>query len=266
MRKLVIDGHSHVTIPIENHIRLMDEAGIDKTVLFRTGVHPELKGSNDEIKEEMQQLQKYLTGDPAIADSYGEAAHEELFKAVNKYPNRFICFGNISLNKDLDTMTKNIQTQISKHHILGIGELALPSGQIHKLENVFKASSQTACLPLWIHCFNPMTLEDILHIEQLAKKYPSVPVIIGHAGGSNWLETIDIVKRNPNIYMDTSAAFSSLVLKLIIKELPDKTFYGVDYPYGDMWVMRKMIERACPDENIRENILGGNIMKLLKIE
>ncbi|WP_321480608.1 hypothetical protein [uncultured Bacteroides sp.] len=40
--------------------------------------------------------------------------------------------------------------------------------------------------------------------------------------GSNWLETIGIIKRNPNMYLDTSASFSTLALKIVIKELPDK--------------------------------------------
>ncbi len=41
-------------------------------------------------------------------------------------------------------------------------------------------------------------------------------------GGSNWLETIGIIKWNPNMYLDTSASFSTLALKIVIKELPDK--------------------------------------------
>lgn len=38
---MIIDSHAHVVLPIENHIKMMDESGIDKTVLFSTLVHPE---------------------------------------------------------------------------------------------------------------------------------------------------------------------------------------------------------------------------------
>lgn len=265
MKKLVIDGHSHVTVPIEKHIRLMDEAGIDKTILFRTMVHPELQSDQNGIKKEMQLLQEILSGNPVLSKKYGEAAYKELFDVTQRYAERFYCFGTIALDLGLVDMIKNIQKQINEYHILGLGEFSIPSGQASILENVFNASSQTANLPIWIHCFNPIKLNDLQQIEILAQKYPSVPVIIGYAGGSNWMETIDIVKRNSNIYIDTSASFSSLVLKIIIEELPDKTFWGVDYPYGDMWINRKMIERVCPDKNIQQKVLGGNIMNLLKL-
>lgn len=265
MKKLVIDGHSHVTLPIEKHIALMNEAGIDKTILFRTNIHPELRSDEIGIKEEMAKLMNILSGDPSIVQKYGNTANEELFSIVQKHPDRFYCFGMISLDMELPDMVEGIRQQVDKHHILGLGEFSLASGSIPKMENVFKASAQTVNLPIWIHCFNPLVLKDIQQIEGLAQKYPSVPVIIGHSGGSNWLETIDIVKRNANMYIDISASFSSLVLKIIIEELPDKTFYGVDYPYGDMWIIRKMIERVCADKNIQSKVLGENIANLLKL-
>ncbi len=265
MKKLVIDGHSHVTLPIEKHIALMDKTGIDKTILFRTSIHPELRSDRAGIKEEMEKLMNILSGDPAIVQKFGNAANEELFSVVQKYSDRFYCFGMVALDMELPDMIENILQQVEKHHILGLGEFTLASGSIPKMENVFKASAQTGNLPIWIHCFNPLILKDIQQIEVLAQKYPSVPVITGHSGGSNWLETIDIVKCNANMYIDISACFSSLVLKIIIEELPDKTFYGVDYPYGDMWIIRKMIERVCTDKNIQSKVLGENIANLLKL-
>lgn len=263
LKNLIIDGHSHVTIPIENHIRLMNEAGIDKTILFRTIVHPEIKQGMNEIKAEMQHLSQILSGDSIIAKQYGDAANQELFKAVRKYPDRFYCFGNIPIDMELFPMIELLQQLIDRDKIIGLGEFTLANGQIPKLETVFNASNQTAQLPLWIHCFNPLVLDDIKQIGMLARKYPKVPVIIGHMGGSNWLETIDIVKQHPNMYIDTSACFSTLVLKIVISELPEKALFGVDYPYGDMLFSRKMIERVCTNKKILAGVLAGNISNLL---
>ena len=265
MNSLIIDGHSHVTLPVEKHLSLMDEAGIDKTILFRTSIHPELQSNEEGIKKEMQKLMNILSGDTKVVRKYSNVANKELFDAVEKYPDRFYCFGIVPLDMDIPDMMEEIRQQLDKHHILGLGEFTLASGTVPAMENVFKASAQTACLPIWIHGFNPLGLEDIQQIEILAQKYLSVPVIIGHSGGSNWQKTIDIVKRNSNMYLDVSATFSSMVLKIIIKELPDKTFYGVDYPYGDMWIMRKMIERVCPDQTILSKVLGENIARLLSL-
>lgn len=265
MKNLIIDNHSHVTIPIEKHIELMNEAGIDKTILFRTNVHPELSNDETGIKKEMGKLMKLISGDSNIIKQYSSTANSELFNTVQKYPDRFYCFGIVSLDMEISEMIASIKNQIDKYHILGLGEFTLSSGTIPKMENIFKASSQANNLPIWIHGFNPLTLKDIIEIEKLAKNYPTVPVIIGHAGGSYWLETIDIVKRNTNIYLDISASFSSMALKIIINELPDKTFFGVDYPYGDMWLMKKMVERVCNNNEVLHKVLGGNIATLLQL-
>ncbi|MCO6026465.1 amidohydrolase family protein [Prevotella cerevisiae] len=265
MKNLIIDGHSHVTFPVEKHLACMDEAGIDKTVLFRTSIHPESQSTEAGVKVEMHRLMDLLSGDPAIVREHAKKASEELFDVVERYSDRFYCFGMVQPDMDFDEMKEMVEGQIAQHHILGLGEFTLASGTLPSMENVFKVSAQTACLPLWIHCFNPLVLEDIRQIEVLARKYPSVPVIIGHSGGSNWMETIDIVKRNPNMFIDVSATFSSMVLKIIIQELPDKTFFGVDYPYGDMWIMRKMVERVCPDKVTLGKVMGGNITRLLKL-
>lgn len=263
-KQLVIDNHSHVTLPLDKHIQLMDEAGIDKTILFSTRVHPEKQNSVEEIKNEMEKLNSILSGNP-LAKKRTEKAAQELYDAIQKYPDRFIGFGAVPLDLKPTEMIYYIEEKIIAKGFVGIGEFTMGSGQIFKLETIFFASSKTGNLPLWIHAFNPLTLKDIQEIEVLSQKYPAVPVIIGHMGGSNWLETIDIIKRNPNMYLDTSACFSTLALKIVIEELPDKAVFGVDYPYGDMLLARKTIERVCNDNQILAKVLGGNIVKLLKM-
>lgn len=260
---LVIDNHSHVTIPIEQHVKLMNEAGIDKTILFRTLVHPEKEHTAEGIKKEMGNLNAILSGNPDLAAKKSVGAAKELEEAIKRYPDRFIGFGNVPLGLTETEMIEYIRVEITGKGFVGIGEFTLGSGQIPMLETVFSASSQSGNLPLWIHAFNPLTLHDIKEIEILGRKYPSVPVIIGHMGGSNWLETIDIIKANDNLYLDTSAAFSTLALRIVLEELPDKALFGVDYPYGDMLLAKQTIERVCKDEGVLRKVLGGNILKLV---
>jgi len=38
---MIIDSHSHVFLPVEKHLEIMGNDGIDKTVLFPTIIHPE---------------------------------------------------------------------------------------------------------------------------------------------------------------------------------------------------------------------------------
>ena len=58
--------------------------------------------------------------------------------------------------------------------------------------------------PLWIHTFLPVTKEMIFSLVDLCKKFPTVPIIFGHLGGTNWMELIELAKTVPNIYLDLS--------------------------------------------------------------
>ena len=100
---------------------------------------------------------------------------------------------------------------------------------------------------------------------ELTKKYPKVSVIFGHIGGYNWINVIDFVKENPNAYLDLSASFSTLVVKMAIAEVPNKCLYSSDAPYGEPLLNKQMIEYLCKDKEIIGNILGGNILKLLNL-
>ena len=81
--------------------------------------------------------------------------------------------------------------------------------------------------------FSPLTFEDIIEINVLSNKYPSVPVILGHLGGLNWLDTIKLAKGNSSLYLDLSGTFATIAVSFAIKELPERTLFSSDAPYGD---------------------------------
>ena len=99
---------------------------------------------------------------------------------------------------------------------------------------------------------------------ELTKKYPKVSVIFGHIGSYNWMKVIDFVKETPNAYLDLSASFLSLIVKMTITEVPNKCLYSSDAPYGEPLLNKQMTEYLCKDKEIINNILGENILKLLK--
>jgi predicted TIM-barrel fold metal-dependent hydrolase len=120
-------------------------------------------------------------------------------------------------------------------------------------------------LPLWIHAFNPLVLQDIKEIAELCKAFSDIPVILGHMGGSNWMTAIELAKEIPNLYLDTSAYFSTLVLKIAVNELPHKCIFGVDIPYGDLQLSLDAIKKICNDSSISDAVLGNNIAMLLNL-
>jgi len=261
---VIIDSHAHVIVPVEKHIALMDEAGVDKTILFSTSIHTEKANGLNEFEKEINKLYEIISGKTNSIATKIASIHEQS-KVIKKYPSRFYGFGSIPLGLDYENTASWIEQYVIKNNFIGLGEFTISPGEIGKLESVFRASHDFSNLPLWIHGFWPLELNDIKEIFNLSKKYPEVPVIIGHLGGVNWLDVIKLTKETKNVYIDLSAFYATIALRMTINELPEKCLFSTDLPYGDLLVSKFAIERVCKDKFIREQVLGGNIQRLLKL-
>ncbi|HWP96014.1 MAG TPA: hypothetical protein VN426_04120 [Syntrophomonadaceae bacterium] len=62
---MIIDSHAHVILPPQRLIDIMDEAGIDQTILFPTSVHPEHATNMESLDLEMQALNGLWLAKPA---------------------------------------------------------------------------------------------------------------------------------------------------------------------------------------------------------
>ena len=131
------------------------------------------------------------------------------------------------------------------------------------MNSIFSVSADFGNLPLWIHAFSPLNLEDIKAMDGMSKRHPQVPVIIGHLGGIYWRETIELVRGNRNLYLDLSSAYTVIAPAMAVRELPERTLFSSDAPYGDPFLNRQMIERATPDKEVRKLVLGDTIARLI---
>jgi predicted TIM-barrel fold metal-dependent hydrolase len=262
---MIIDGHSHVTLPVEEHIRKMNEAGVDKTVLFTTTFHPETAKNTEEVKTAMHYLNDLVAGKKGSMEETRRKAILELTQALSWYPDRFIGFGSVPAGLDYKATLQFIDENIRKNRLSGMGEFTVGSGQTHLLQNVFQASREFENLPVWIHAFFPLNFSDIKEISKYAKEYPEVPVILGHLGGVNWLETMELVGEIPNLYLDTSAFYSTFVLGTVINALPEKCIFGVDLPFGDIPLSIEAVRKTAKTKSVADAVLGENILKLLRL-
>jgi len=165
---------------------------------------------------------------------------------------------NLSYNENLEWINRYIVV----NDFRGIGELAPGTGKVTQLEPLFRASQEVGNLPLWVHTFMPLNFEDIKELLRLAKRYPAVSLILGHLGGVHWLNTLKAVRDIPNIYLDLSATFTTMAPTFAIKEYPE---FSSDAPYCSPLTARAIIEQIVSDQHILEQVLGGNIARLLNI-
>lgn len=259
---MVIDSHAHVMLPVEEHIRLMDEAGVDKTILFSTSIHPEKAENKAEFTKEMRLLGDIVTG-KRNANETKALANEENYSVIARHPERFIGFGSIPHGLGYAETGAWVEKQIDDYHFIGLGEFTIPSGGVEALRNSFLLAQTYGNLPIWIHAFFPLNLADIRGIAELGKGFATVPVIIGHLGGVHWLDVIGMVQECRNVYLDLSAAFTTIAVKMAIREIPERCLFSSDMPYGDVMLARLTVERVCPDLAIRKLVLGDNIARII---
>ncbi|MES9765268.1 amidohydrolase family protein [Priestia megaterium] len=99
----------------------------------------------------------------------------------------------------------------------------------------------------------------------LTQKYENVPVIYGHMGGIHWLQTIEMIKDTKNAYLDISAFYTTYALSLAIKEIPERTLFSSDFPYGDPYLNLQAVKRYTSSGEVVDRVLGGNISNLLHL-
>ncbi|MGG3574651.1 amidohydrolase family protein [Bacillus gobiensis] len=261
---MIIDSHSHVIIPNNKHIEIMKDANVDMTILFSTLIHPEKSESYNEFIEEMGMLQKILNNQINGKEAR-ERSLQELVDTVNRFPERFIGFGPVPVGMSAQDTGEWIESKIVKNNLKGLGEFTLGPNSIKLLQPIFESANELNGLPIWIHTFSPLGINDIKELVELTKQFSKVPVVFGHLGGLNWLETIQMVKDIPNGYLDISAFYTTFALSLAMKEVPDRTMFSSDYPYGDPYLAIEAVKRYAPSKDIERRVLGETIADLLNI-
>ncbi|MFD5409652.1 amidohydrolase family protein [Streptomyces nojiriensis] len=137
---LIIDAHSHVHEPVRHHIALLDEAGADRAVLFSTRPHPERATDLASFRREMSVLHETVGGEAGGADGH-RAAGEELVAACAAYPDRFIGFGKVRLDRPAERIAAEVEREVVGRGFRGIGELTPPPERAGLVEPVLRAAS-----------------------------------------------------------------------------------------------------------------------------
>jgi hypothetical protein len=100
----------------------------------------------------------------------------------------------------------------------------------------------------------------------MAARFPKVNLLMAHMGFF-WSvdQAIAFARQYDNLYLETSRA-PIFEIQTAVRELgPHKVIWGTDSPFVDYeWEFKKM-ERACADRAGYEQIVGGNIARLLKL-
>jgi predicted TIM-barrel fold metal-dependent hydrolase len=204
--------------------------------------------------------------DMAVACSLGQAVDNSYIRtAQQRWPDRIIGFGQVdprwqdpaaAVAECARAGLRGIKLHPTLHgyHICDHGLLdpVLAACADHGLAILVNALDDLFCAPLGI--------------EEVARPFPQVPVLIAHMGTVwNVMEAILVAERTANLYLETSSA-QLLDVRTAYRRLgPDKIIMGTDWPGSDFDLERAKIARAVPDATDRAKVEGGNLARLLRI-
>ncbi|UPO91071.1 amidohydrolase family protein [Niallia sp. Man26] len=243
---MIIDAHVHIKTDeegfersdIKTVLRKMDENGIDKVVCFTLGS--------------------------------GLEKQKILAELVKPYADRFIPIAFINPNDPdakeqllyaLDTLGFN---GVKMHPWFSNFSVA----NIELLRPIFEILDERKLYAV-IHCTSEDYRVHPVMFERLGNTFPNVTIQMAHMGEVMAGEyAIDVAKRVPNVYLDTSIT-SFMAVTDVLEQCPDKVFMGTDYPFYEfsMEIMKQKL--AAEEVNKHEEmkmIMGGNFQRVFGLK
>jgi predicted TIM-barrel fold metal-dependent hydrolase len=135
-------------------------------------------------------------------------------------------------------------------------------------------------LPILIHtgiCHYYLDETDKLHREtpeygnvqdaiKLARSFPKVNFIFGHAGFLQWQELRQVMGTLKNVWLDSTFKSPNGVKDLIQTAGAEKVLFGSDWPWGNRTPALKILSKACKDDfSLERRILFENAAQLLNL-
>jgi predicted TIM-barrel fold metal-dependent hydrolase len=260
---MMTDVHAHVTLDVPAQLARARRAGVERTVLMPTSVHPEAPSTNAALRAEFARLTNVIGGD-ALPDEIFHTAIDEVLRAVRAHPGETSAFASVPLDASAERIRRWVAENLRHEEVIGIGELTPAPGRAHDVAPVLDAVAEHGGpVPVFVHGFAPNTLEDLRTYHELAGRHPSVPLVVGAFGGLHALDLVDLAAERPNLYLDLANALQTFVVRAAARTVPQQCLFGSNTPYGDVVAARETVEASVPDATVRALIFEENFERLL---
>ena len=237
----ICDAHVHLgksgpwqpyinpTIYVDELIKLFDKYNIEQAIVFPN---------------------------PNVGDKYPEM-NDYIADSVKKYPERLVGFGRVDPRredavKELNRIKNRLRlTGLKLHPFV---ECFRPD---HPFFNKFFQKINELSLPTLFHSGDGFSSPGL--ILKIAKKYPKLPIILGHLRES----TISALKECENVYVETSGTLPEFIeLSADIDE--DRILFGSDVPYYRYPAQIAIVEAAEVSQRAKRKIFRENFKGLIE--
>jgi hypothetical protein len=253
---MVLDAHCHIGrgLPAEALIAMMDEAGVDKSVVFVT---------------------PFLWGLPGQADYYD--TNDYIADVQRRHPERLIGFAcvnpHVAPGRELRRCVEELGLKGLKihpeNHCFAVDSLV--GGEM--MEVMVALQQETGRrLPILSHGMTTIgAMPD--QFARLAGRYPEVTIIIAHGAGFQnlYFPSFEPLAEHDNLFVDTAMTTvdDAHLIGVADKLGVEKIVFGSDHfssAQGNLYGnFRYVLERAFPDPTDRELVMGGNMAGIMAL-
>ena len=114
------------------------------------------------------------------------------------------------------------------------------------------------------HYLEEPSYGEIFYFRDLARAFPGVSFIVGHAGLYEVKDVLNLLHPYKNVFIEISFQSPKTIRSLIKTFGPDKILYGTDWPWGDRLTAVKCVRHACgTDRALARRIFYENAAELL---
>lgn len=243
MQRIVIDAHCHALgLDVEKWRKCSNYREMQQVMVSPGLGHPEAL---------IERMDRFGIDKACINGGFGAPIEMQL-QPIRMFPDRFIGFCSFPApftgGKDA---ARHIGEALKRPEFMGIGEMQFFAFQksewpdiMAELRPIMDVAAKfnapvffhTGVAPYPIHT---LRLSNPAYIDEVAREYPEVPIIVGHMGVQGFFYygtfadmALLVAAKHPNVYLETSTAPVEVVEKAVRDPAigPEKLLYGSDFP------------------------------------
>jgi len=237
-------------VSIEENLRDMDEAGVDKSIIVAIDAETvsHFKVPNDLIAKIVNEYPERFVGFASVDPHKGVLAIDELERAV-----RNLGLKGVKIIPNLIEVYPNERLMYPLYE--KVAELNVPI--LFHMGTLFQKGTK-------IKYSQPIFIDDV------AVDFPNLRIIMAHFGFPWFAEAIAVAQRNQNVFFNIAGWSPKYIPEMVVKYmngvLSHKVLFGSDYPLIPRKRIITELRRLGLKQESLDNILSINAKKLLNIE
>jgi predicted TIM-barrel fold metal-dependent hydrolase len=124
-------------------------------------------------------------------------------------------------------------------------------------------------VPVICHTFHDSPYCDPKVFGEIARRYPSLPIVLIHAGAKreSFPAAIAVAREHPNLHLDVSGSFAtaSWIVRMVREAGADRVLFSSDVPFIDMRFSLGRVVFSALTSAEKAQVLGENAIRLFRL-